>query len=185
MDEAYRYFASTKDSLDMLFLKFLFVGPPRLGKTTIRRRLMGEIINLKSAGEAGNFQPSTAIVEIGDSVMVRKVSNTSAVVTEWDWCATKSLEDEACMLFHNFVDSLNGKNTNRDKVEKVTGLSSSPPECSHSFTPLKDIPGVAALSNEINAYQILDSPECFSSFTALKDIPDLAALSNEMMSSPY
>ena len=42
MDEAYRYFASTKDSLDMLFLKFLFVGPPRLGKTTIRRRLMGE-----------------------------------------------------------------------------------------------------------------------------------------------
>ena len=114
--------------------------------------------------------------------MVRKVSNTSAVVTEWDWCATKSLEDEACMLFHNFVDSLNGKNTNQDKVEEVTGLSSSPPECSRSFTPLKDIPGVAALSNEINA---LDSPECFSSFTALKDIPDLAALSNEMMSSPY
>ena len=184
MDEAYRYFASTKDSLDMLFLKFLFVGPPRLGKTTIRRRLMGEIINLKSAGEAGNFQPSTAVVETGDSVMIRKVSNTSAVVTEWDWCATKNLEDEACMLFHNFVDSLNGKNTNQDKVEKVIGLSSSPPECSRSFTPLKDISGLATLSNEINTYQIA-SPECFSSFTALQDIPDLAALSNEMMSSPY
>ena len=32
--DAYRHFISTKDALDMLFLNFLFVGPPRLGKTT-------------------------------------------------------------------------------------------------------------------------------------------------------
>ncbi len=33
---AYRHFISTKDVLEMLFLKFLFFGQPRRGKTTAR-----------------------------------------------------------------------------------------------------------------------------------------------------
>ena len=109
--EAYRHFINTKDSLELFFLKFLFLGPPRLGKTTVRRRLMGEIEDIKSAGEAGQPQPSTGTVETGHSVVVKTVSNTAAVLTESEWSAIASLEDEACMLFHNLVDKISSKSS--------------------------------------------------------------------------
>ena len=50
--DAYRQFISTKAVLEMLFLKILFSGPPRLGKSTSLHHLMGEIIDILSAGEA-------------------------------------------------------------------------------------------------------------------------------------
>ena len=103
--EAYHHFIKSKESLDLLFLKFLFLGPPRLGKTTACRRLMGEIVDLQTAGEAEKAQTSTGTVESG-GVIVRSVSNTTAVVTQSEWSAVKSLEDEARMLFHNLVDAI-------------------------------------------------------------------------------
>ena len=106
--ETYHYFINSKESLDLLFLKFLLLGPPRLGKTTARRRLMGEIVDLQTADEAEKAQPSTGAVESGN-VIVRSVSNTTAVVTQSEWSAVQSLEDEACMLFHNLVDSIDNK----------------------------------------------------------------------------
>ena len=93
----------------MLFLKFLFLGPPRLGKTTARRRLTGEIIDLKSAGEAELPCPSTGVIDARHSVVVRQLSSTAAVVTESEWSALQSIPDEARMLFHNLVDSLDAK----------------------------------------------------------------------------
>ena len=104
--EAYHHFINTKDALELFFLKFLFLGPPRLGKTTVRRRLMGEIEDIESAGEALHPQPSTGTVETGHSVVVKTVSNTAAVLTESEWYALASLEDEARMLFHNLVDTI-------------------------------------------------------------------------------
>ena len=95
--------------LELLFLKFLFVGPPRLGKTTARRRLMGEISDLMSAGEAEQLQPSTGAVDSGHSMIVRNISSTTAVVTQAEWSAVESLTDEACMLFHNILDSVETK----------------------------------------------------------------------------
>ena len=104
--DAYQHFINTKDALDLLFLKLLFVGPPRLGKTTARRRLMGEIADLISADEAEQSQPSTGAVESGHSMIVRGLSSTTAVVTQADWSTVESHTDEARMLFHNFVDSV-------------------------------------------------------------------------------
>ena len=83
----------------MLFLKFLFSGPPRLGKTTACRRLMGEIVDLMSAGEADRVHASTGAVESGSDMIVKSVSSSTAVVTKAEWCAAKSLTDEAHMLF--------------------------------------------------------------------------------------
>ena len=105
---AYQYFITTKDTLEMQFLKFIFLGPPRLGKTTARRRLTGEIIDLKSAGEAEQTHPSTGTVKSGPSVMVRSLSSTTAVITESEWTALLALKDEACFLFQtlsNVLDS--------------------------------------------------------------------------------
>ena len=83
----------------MLFLKFLFSGPPRLGKTTALRRLVGEIADLMSAGEADRVHASTGAVESGSNMIVKSVSSSTAVVTKAEWCAAKSRTDEARMLF--------------------------------------------------------------------------------------
>ena len=71
---------------------------------------MGERVDLQTAGEVEKVQPCTGTVEFG-SVIVRSVSNTTAVVTQSEWSAVKSLEDEARMLFHNLVDAINNKSS--------------------------------------------------------------------------
>ena len=78
----------------------LFVGPPRLGKTTARRRLTGEIVDIDSAGESE--QISTGVVETGHSIVLRNISHTTAVVTPSQWSATKDLTHEACILLQFF-----------------------------------------------------------------------------------
>ena len=91
--------------MDLFFLKFLFVGPPRLGKTTACRRLMGQIKDLISAGEDKQPTPSTGTVETGN-VVVRNVSNTTAVITQTEWSAITTLQEEAHMLLFNLLDSI-------------------------------------------------------------------------------
>ena len=107
---AYHHFISTKDALEMLFLKILFSGPPRHGKTSARRRLEGEIVDLMSAGEADVVQPSTGAVESGPGMIVQSVSSSTAVVTEGEWRVVKNLDEEAGMLLHNLADDLETRN---------------------------------------------------------------------------
>ena len=90
----------------MRFLKFLFSGPPRLGKTTALRRLMGEIIDLLSAGEAKLVHSSTGAVESKRDMIVRTLSITTALVADAEWCAVNNHSDEACMLFQMLRQSL-------------------------------------------------------------------------------
>ncbi len=120
---AYRHFISTKDVLEMLFLKFLFLGQPRRGKTTARRRLMGEIIDLMSAGEADQPHASTGAVESGHDMIVQGHEGNTAVITGRQWSAAHNLTDEARMLFHNFVDCMQSKPT---IVERSTTSGSQP-----------------------------------------------------------
>ena len=94
----------------MLFLKILFSGPPRQGKTSARRRLEGEIVDLMSAGEADLVQPSTGAVESGPGMIIQSVSSSTAVVTEAEWRVVKSLREEAGMLLHNLADNLETRN---------------------------------------------------------------------------
>ena len=61
----------------------LLHGPPGLGKTTVRRRLTGEIKDIFSSGEGE--QPSTGVVESGRSVIIRKLFSTTAVVASSEW----------------------------------------------------------------------------------------------------
>ena len=93
----------------MRFLKFIFSGPPRLGKTTALRRLIGEIIDLLSAGEAQLVHSSTGAVESKRDMIVRTLSITTALVADAEWCAVNSHSDEACMLFQMLQQSLETK----------------------------------------------------------------------------
>ena len=106
---AYHHFINTKDVLELLFLKILFSGPPRQGKTSARRRLEGEIVDLMSAGEADLVQPSTGAVESGPGMIIQSVSSSTAVVTEAEWHAVKSLQEEAGMLLHNLDGEMKTK----------------------------------------------------------------------------
>ena len=99
---AYRQILATRGSLDMYFLKFLLVGAPRLGKTSMRRRLTGEIADISSAGETE--QPSTGTVE-SEQVIVRSLSSSTAVISAENWSSLQGLSDEACMLLQFFYET--------------------------------------------------------------------------------
>ena len=114
----YRHSIST-NVLELLFLKILFSGPPRQGKTSACRRLEGEIVDLKSAGEADLVQPSTGAVESGPGMVIQSVSCCTAVVCESEWHAVKSFEEEADMLSHNLADNLETRNANTTKLARA------------------------------------------------------------------
>ena len=108
----------------------LFVGPSRLGKTTSRRRLTGDIIDIDSARESE--QTSTGVVATvhnvvvpnissnattpsatnssgdpkqsitGEHTAIRSISHTTAMVTPSEWSATKDLTHEARILLEFF-----------------------------------------------------------------------------------
>ena len=84
----------------MWFFKVILLGAPRLGKTTARCRLAGEIDDIVSSGE--EEQTSTGTVESGYSVVIRNLSSTTALITPSEWLANKDLPDEARMILQYF-----------------------------------------------------------------------------------
>jgi GTPase SAR1 family protein len=63
---AYKEALDDAIELTLKYLKFLFIGPPRSGKSTFRRRLMKEIVNLHSLGQSSD---STGVSE-GDEITI-------------------------------------------------------------------------------------------------------------------
>ena len=95
--EAYQHVITTQATIELPFLKMVFIGAPRLGKTTMRRRLTREIDDIDSSGEAE--QPSTGVLEPEHNVVIKNLSSTTAVVTPSEWSVTRDISEEARMLF--------------------------------------------------------------------------------------
>ena len=182
--------------MELLFLKFLFVGPPRLGKTTARRRLMGEITDLVSASEADQAHPSTGAVESGHNVVVRNVSNTTAVVTQAEWSSVENLSDEARILFHNFVDSIEARDIPKPPPElsiphksfSQTSLANSTSPAGRGHQPAatpepslinKFFSKIKSLRVGRQRKQYRDIPEQY------QDIPEVAAIFRESVQSDF
>ena len=98
--EAYQQALKGGAAIPLKYLKVLFFGPPRAGKSSMRRRLVGEIQNL--ANEP--VQASTGTAEVHE-VIVKKVTISTAVVketrtettTEYKWSSVKVLcGEEKC-----------------------------------------------------------------------------------------
>lgn len=101
--DAYQQALATQECVDMWFVKVVLLGAPRLGKTTACRRLSGMITDIKTSGEGE--QPSTGVVESGNSIIIRSLAkNTSTALPPppSEWCISKNLTDEACMLLQFF-----------------------------------------------------------------------------------
>ena len=100
----YNQILSTHECIEIWFIK---VGAPRLGKTTVRRRLTSEIKDISSSGEA--TQPSTGAVESAPGVVIRNLSGNTALVTSTEWTASKDLTDEARMFLQFFYSHIQEK----------------------------------------------------------------------------
>ena len=88
--EAYESALKGGLALTMQYLKFLFFGPPRTGKSTARRRLVQEIVNLDSLGEPS---ASTGVSEANDVIIKKLTSEPAAISGSQWWSMKKSRED--------------------------------------------------------------------------------------------
>ena len=88
--EAYHQALKEGAAVPLKYLKVLFFGPPRTGKTSLRRRLVGEIENLANLEKT--VQPSTGTAECCD-VIIRedKITTETTVITELKWSSIKVL----------------------------------------------------------------------------------------------
>ena len=124
---AYHQILATHDSLLMWFIKVILYGAPRLGKSTVRRRMAGEIDDISSSGEME--QPSTGVVESG--IVIRNLSSSTALVTPSEWRFTQDLAEEANFILWLFF----GHNTEKEVVvdsKMTSSLSSEIAEASQS-----------------------------------------------------
>ncbi len=120
-DQAYRHFIVSKDVLELLSIKFMFLGPPRQGKSTTRRRLMKEIIDLLSAMEEKHVHCSTGTVECCSNMLVQSTSDPTTAERKANWTIVQDLIEEASILFHSLKNSLETKSTSEATAESLGG----------------------------------------------------------------
>ena len=88
--EAYEQALKEGVAISLKYLKVLFFGPPRTGKTSMRRRLIGEIQNLSNEP----FQASTGTTEMYDVIVKLvedKTTTSTTVITKSKWSTVKAL----------------------------------------------------------------------------------------------
>ena len=98
----------------MKYLKVIFFGPPRSGKSTTRRRLVREIVNLKSHAEPS---VSTGVTETNE-VIIKRMTNESAIISKSEWRSTMKLSDDKgstelnnlAKLFYKLIHSTSNNN---------------------------------------------------------------------------
>ncbi len=120
-DQAYRHFIVSKDVLELLSIKFMFLGPPRQGKSTTRRRLMKEIIDLLSAEEEKKIHGSTGTVECCSNMLVQSTSDPTTEERKAYWTIVQDLIEEASILFHSLKNSLETESTFEATAESLGG----------------------------------------------------------------
>ena len=88
--KAYQQALKEGVAIPLKYVKVLFFGPPQTGKTSLRRRLVGEIMNLAKEP----FQTSTGTAE-GYDVIIKlvedKITTSTTVITKSKWSNVKAL----------------------------------------------------------------------------------------------
>ena len=102
MEHYKAYLQALKDGsrLTLSYLKFLFLGTPRSGKTSTRRRLLQEIINLSQLGVPS---VSTGVAETND-VIIKKLTSETAAITSSRWWPVKRAKEDTHSGIHSEGD---------------------------------------------------------------------------------
>ena len=130
--EAYQQALKDEAAIPLKYLKVLFFGPPRTGKTSMRRRLIGEIQNLAKEP----VQVSTGTAEHYD-VIIKEDKNTAwtTLVTESKWSSIKvlcgkekntHLLDEELRLLYQLISKTQNKSHHIQTEDKPLDENSSP-----------------------------------------------------------
>ena len=130
--KAYQQALKEGVAIPLKYLRVLFFGPPRTGKTTMRRRLVGEIQNLaKEAVQAstGTAEHYDVIVKLVEEKITDKISTSTTVITKSKWSTVKALFgkekgshetdlDEEMRLLYQFIYRVAPQTENRSSVTK-------------------------------------------------------------------
>ena len=92
--KAYKEALDGAHELTLKYLKFLFIGPPRSGKSTFRRRLIKEIVNLHELGKSANSE-STGVSEGNDVTIMKDEVTIKKIVSEHIAIAERTEHGEA------------------------------------------------------------------------------------------
>lgn len=118
----------------MRYLKFLFFGPPRSGKSSMRRRLLQDIINLNALGE---ISASTGFAEMHDVIVkVKKLTSEMAVIDSSQWRSMKKSNEKSgdhiylAQLLYRLISQ---KTTTASDIEPV------PPSAESDYVDEADI----------------------------------------------
>ena len=117
-------------------LKCLFTGPPRVGKTTLKKRLLRVIKNLISSGEvspSGGLEKPISVV-IGET----RECVTIVMESDVDWQSQHDLLDETKIVLE-FIDH---QPITQDQDPPTPGLV---PPSTISAIPISHIPLIPAL----------------------------------------
>ena len=92
-----------KGKLDLCFLQCVLSGPPKVGKSSFLRRIIGEF----SAAFQASHSPSTGVIEKVIQVTIKNASFISAVasIAGADWKAV-TLNEEAAIVLRAILSSL-------------------------------------------------------------------------------
>ncbi len=123
----------------------MFSGPPRQGKSTTLRRVMKEIIDLKSAGETEKIHGSTGTVECCPNMLVK---NTSDPERGANWTIVQNVTDEACIIFHRLKDS-------REELMSVPQEAACLSDVEETVTEVSQASNTKQISKKNKAQQVL------------------------------
>ena len=193
--EAYQRALKEGVAIPLKYLKVLFFGPPRTGKTSMRRRLVGEIQNLAKE----HLQASTGTAERFDvivKVVEEKIITSTTVVTKSSWSTVKALFgkkkgsygtplDEELLLLYEFIygvverrNPVSDPAIPHDEVTKGQSLKTDTVPSPASVKPSKTIRSSGSLFQELPSvekpgYGLSDNEveKVFEAFTKVLQTP--------------
>ena len=111
-------------------VRFNNIGLPRSGKTSFRRRLMGEIINiLRAMSQSGKVESSTGIAESSIQIIRTVCLELGAILSTKEWITIKDFNEEICMLnqlIHQVTLAFTTSDADAPDVASVPGNKTAP-----------------------------------------------------------
>ena len=140
--EAYKKAIKDNVPLEIRPVRFNYIGLPRSGKSSFRRRLTREILNISEATARGEReQPSTGVAEAGGQIFIRNETTTDiGTITSQEWTVLKDLEDEAGMFGQIIYNTVQKRTLRKETstAERMTQTPAADPGVSTgASTPLK------------------------------------------------